>query len=369
MERGFDINIPGDSSSGGSSNLLSSHYKLPLNNLEELRNIPFGSLVDKERHYVESEKLDYFWDSTAVSGAEVCNDNTGSVGFWVKSSVGGSNGFPTQSFTAVLENGDSLGTVKNGNTVPVFNTPDEMLTFLGVTLLLPTIISYNGISLSGANSIVEVGVLLNNTLSAVFNRGLINNRNNAPNTFLTGASTSRVFNGLGIDPNTGVLNIAAPEGTTTWSVVENYSEGTDLYYDSNGDEADNLDSSRAAGSVSDTLSRTAIYPFFYGMNSNNLLSGGSTFYNANLTKLIQSKNNKSLNINGLNEYIYYAYPSSYGDLDSIIDGNGFDVTSSFSKTTVNIESTGLSNNYNESYNIYRTISVTTVSNQIFKFNF
>jgi hypothetical protein len=80
-ERGFDINIPSDA--GGGSIELQNHYKEPLNDLVELRALSFSTLNDKERHYVESENSDYFWDSEATSGDEIANDNI-TIGFWIK---------------------------------------------------------------------------------------------------------------------------------------------------------------------------------------------------------------------------------------------------------------------------------------------
>lgn len=278
-------------------------------------------------------------------------------------------GYPTTSFTAVLSSGKSLGVYQNGDTVPSFTSPTALLQGLGIELILPNIISNNSVNLTGATGLVETGVSLTNTLSATFTRGLINNANGAANTFLTGPATSTVFSGTGINSSTGVLSLSAPSGQTTWTVVVNYSQGTDNYFDSTGAIATNLNAQRVAGSVQDTLSRTSVFPFFHGMVSADLTSGGTVFYGGGLTKLIQSKSNKNIALNGSNEFIYYGYPASYGTLTSIVDGNGFNVTSSFTPVVVDVTSTGLGANYTESYRIYRTDAVTTVAGQTFQFNF
>lgn len=106
-----------------------------------------------------------------------------------------------------------------------------------------------------------------------------------------------------------------------------------------------------------------VYPFFYGEDSNDL-SGGTGI--ENLTKSVSRKGNKTLGINATNEFIYFAYPASYGDLSTILDGNGFNVTSSFTKHTANV--TPPVSGVARSYNIYKSNSVTTI-NQNFQFKF
>lgn len=107
------------------------------------------------------------------------------------------------------------------------------------------------------------------------------------------------------------------------------------------------------------------YPFLTG-NSN---TGISSINPYTLTKEITAKSSKSRTITMTNSYYYFCYPTSYGTLSKIYDGNGFDVTSSFSTTTKTVISTGLTNNWSISYTIYYTPSPTDINNQIYKFNF
>lgn len=122
---------------------------------------------------------------------------------------------------------------------------------------------------------------------------------------------------------------------------------------------------------SDSSTKTIqwVYPFFTGMDLNNL-TDGTDIYSSSLTKLIRTKSNKTVALNGTLKYIYFAYPASYGNLSTIKDPNNFDVTSNFTKYSGNVTSTGLDNNYsNISYNIYSTYPnlVNATGDYIFNF--
>jgi hypothetical protein len=106
-----------------------------------------------------------------------------------------------------------------------------------------------------------------------------------------------------------------------------------------------------------------IFPFLTGMNAEVLLA--NDFYTG-LTKSIAPKANKSITLNGSNQYIYFCYPASYGNLTSIKDQNGFTVTDAFNQYTATLFVGG---GLVESYKIYRTTDPTTVVNAIFQFNF
>jgi len=118
-------------------------------------------------------------------------------------------------------------------------------------------------------------------------------------------------------------------------------------------------------SAEDTVTKSLVfgYPFYYGDNANNLSSGTNI---GTLNKLVESKGNKTVNINTNSEFIYFAYPSYYGDLTTILDGNGFNVTNSFTKSVSPITHT-LTGGTVE-YIIYKSNSVNTV-NQNFQFKF
>ena len=57
-----------------------------------------------------------------------------------------------------------------------------------------------------------------------------------------------------------------------------------------------------------------------------------------LTKKVEAKGSKTINYTTSQSHMVFAYPSSYGAIKSIIDQNGFNVTDSFTKSTVTVNS-------------------------------
>lgn len=125
-----------------------------------------------------------------------------------------------------------------------------------------------------------------------------------------------------------------------------------------------FNSNDGVNTVTTSTSISFVYPFFYGHDPSNSINPYTT-----LTKLIAVAGNKQVNYNLTDEYAYFAYPASYGDLTSIKDQNGFDITGAWTKTVVSVTSTGLVNNWTVSYNVYRTTLRTTIVNSLYSFNF
>ncbi len=86
-----------------------------------------------------------------------------------------------------------------------------------------------------------------------------------------------------------------------------------------------------------------------------------------LTKVVRKQaNHTNLNFNPSIQRYVYAYPTSYGNLVSIVDQNNFNVTASFTKTVVSFT---LADFTSENYNIYVSNSDTTQTNFKLNFNF
>lgn len=101
--------------------------------------------------------------------------------------------------------------------------------------------------------------------------------------------------------------------------------------------------------VSSTVSYSFVYPYYAGAGA----SGKTPSQVAALTKLIINSNaNYNRAFTTANGDVYYfAYPAAYGNLTSILDENGFETFSAWTKTVANI--TGLDSNA-VSYNIYES---------------
>ena len=161
-------------------------------------------------------------------------------------------------------------------------------------------------------------------------------------------------------------------GSNTWTLSGTNEVGTTTYTDNKGgtDTVASIESAKLdTVPTNASVSKTAYYPYIYGMSTVDNSSGGTTFYNdASLIHNVTSRGSKSISLIGTDAYVVFGYPASHGALSSIVDGNGFDVTSSFTQYTVDVTSTGLTTDYTESYYIYQTLSVTTISGDTYEFN-
>lgn len=295
-------------------------------------------------------------------------------------------------FTSALDNSvvmtDAVGGLDAGTTVAYLN--DKTVSWMFDAILFPTEIAYisdtANLSLSGySTSSVEVGTEYSFTAVINYDPGTINNGNGTVAGNITGdALTFTLTNPDGTDytedPVTSNTDIATTAGYTytdsgsqTWTLSGTNEIGTTTYVDNKGgtDTVASIETAKADTVPNNvTFNKTAYYPLFYGMSASNTVSAGTGLYlNSDLTKNIASTGDRNVSLTGTNEYIYFAYPSSSGSLSSIIDGNGFDVTSSFTVYTVDVTSSGQDTEWTEEYNIYRTTAVTTVSGQTFEFNF
>ena len=108
---------------------------------------------------------------------------------------------------------------------------------------------------------------------------------------------------------------------------------------------------------------TFVYPYYVGV-----CGEGATIDETlvkGLTKKIENKANKSISYTTNNQCMVFAYPKSYGAIKSIIDPNNFDVTATFTSTTVSV--TGLDGTAQDYY-VYVN-GASTQSNFTMKFNY
>ena len=121
-----------------------------------------------------------------------------------------------------------------------------------------------------------------------------------------------------------------------------------------------------------------VYPYFYGFSSTSSNSQAITQANAmsETTKRIDIMGSQSLSLSGTG-YLHFIYPSSYGTLSNILDGNGFveythNSASTWTYSIQNLNSPTSPSTYWSSANfyVYRKTLVTTIPpSQIYKFNF
>ena len=111
-----------------------------------------------------------------------------------------------------------------------------------------------------------------------------------------------------------------------------------------------------AGSVSSSKTLNFIQPYYYGKSASSTISDFT-----GLTADVSAKGNKTYNYTTNNEYMIIAYDSSYGNLNTILDGNGFDVTGGWTKSTLTVGGF--------SYFVYIANSPTTDTNAPFTFKY
>lgn len=96
-----------------------------------------------------------------------------------------------------------------------------------------------------------------------------------------------------------------------------------------------LNASDGKNNVSKSISYTFVNPYYTGVSSTDTLT--ETDVTA-LTKKVVAKGTQTVNYTTSQSHMVFAYPGSYGAIKSIIDQNGFNVTDSFTKSTLTINS-------------------------------
>lgn len=108
---------------------------------------------------------------------------------------------------------------------------------------------------------------------------------------------------------------------------------------------------------------TFVYPYYVGICDDGVAIDETLV--KSLTKKIENKANKSISYTTNNQRMVFAYPKSYGAIKSIIDPNNFDVTATFTSTTVSV--TSLDGTVQDYY-VYVN-GASTQSNFTMKFNY
>ena len=119
--------------------------------------------------------------------------------------------------------------------------------------------------------------------------------------------------------------------TLTDEIVRTATYNTDIATD----KTFTLNASDGENAVSKSISYKFVYPYYYGVSDTDILDeSGITA----LTKDVSVKGAKTYSYVTNQNYMVFAYDSSYGNIRLITDKNGFDVTGSFTKNTVSIGS-------------------------------
>ena len=287
----------------------------------------------------------YLYDKSATPSAE-----TGK--FTVLAGGGGGDNTMGEDFTTNI----TVGGIQEGGDILATDTVQSVIKRMLLTTYYPVYTAPSA-SLTVPNVLAEVGTTITQNITLAFNAGAITLRG-TKQADRAGAATNYNVKTSGADTDynedkatstfSDVSLTRATKGNVTVSGTVTHAQGAQPK-DSDGKD---VDSPLPAGDIS-ASSKTIefIYPFIWGA-SDSAIPDLTT-----LTKDLSKKGNKTYSYTTANQYIVFAYDKSYGDLSSILDQNGFETISGYTKTV------------SGDYNVYVSDLPTTDTNAANTFKF
>lgn len=243
---------------------------------------------------------------------------------WEVPSGGSGGGSGDETYTNSTPTPVAIGGIAKGSTFEG-KTMKEMWDALLYPYVAPSNLSYTA---NAINGVFEKGTSVTLTsISYSFTKN-------------SGTPVSLVLKGFGDDITIATGSSMATSGAYSLSKTVNASMRSRLVltYDTGNTLSSNV------------IVTSFIDPYFYGV-------GASDVSITTLSKIVSTKSSKTLSFSPSNQYIYFAYPASYGDLKSIKDSNGFENIGGFTKTVETLEVAS----DNVSYNIYKSNEPSTAT--------
>lgn len=282
---------------------------------------------------------------------------------WVQKNVQPSGGSGGGSTTKVITAAIDVGGIEAGTSYPIDTPLEDIISNLLEPTLYPTLTDPSASITYGANQYYAVGSTVNAmTATVALNRGSINPAYGTSG-YRSGVATGYAIATVGADTeytdsseSSGAFSVPtltrATKGTIVLTGTASYAAG-EQPKDSKGND---YESPLAAGSKSASKTLTFIQPYYYGASNTSTISDFT-----GLTANVTAKGQKTFNYTTNNQHMVFAYDSSYGNLKTILDGNGFDVTGGWTKSTVTVDGF--------SYFVYVANSPTTDTNAPFTFKY
>lgn len=257
----------------------------------------------------------------------------------------------------------SVGGIASGVTYEAGTPLETLFRDLLEPTLYPTFTAPSAGLSYGASSYYAVGDTVNAMTATVsLNRGSINPAYGTSG-YRSGTATgySIATNGAATEysdssTSSGAFSVPALTRTTKGNIVVtgtvSYAEG-EQPKDSKGN---NYSTPLAAGSVTTTKTLQFILPYVYGASNSSTITDFES-----LNKVVTAKGQKTYNYTTNNQYMVFGYDSAYGNLKSILDGNGFETIGGWTKNTVTVDGF--------SYFVYVSNSPTTDTNAPFTFKY
>lgn len=296
---------------------------------------------------------------TSTSSTYVLEITDASGSFDTPNLKGSSDTVTKKAITASVE----VGGISKDTSFPVGTDYDDLWSALLEKTIYPTLSAPSASLSYSADAYVAVGGTISaKTATLTYNAGAItldgvkqNDRGGAATGFTiatTGADTeysdsSEISGSFSVPALT-----RATKGTIKLTGTVSYAQGAQPK-DSKGND---YDAPLPAGSVTSEKTITFIQPFYYGVSNSSTVADFT-----GLTANVTPKGNKTFSYTTSNQYMVIAYDSSYGNLKNIIDPNGFETISGWTKNSLTVGGF--------SYFVYVADSATTDTNAAFTFKF
>ena len=344
-----------------------------------------------------------YWPSTNQVAASIASPSasTGTDLFLVMRGNGSPNYLELRTYTSL---GGNLGSV--GNTTTILGSPTTLNGYeLEYTNSDPIVQSIGGVSVGSTfNSLPfkllfdqilypELGPfsLMSITTPLSQNRTLERDHANPTSVAISYSLTKRTFDitGTSLIYMNADGTIISQSGPTLAGTGLTTSNNTYTYTVAAADINANTQSGIFTfsvvpndGTYSFTASQTVefVYPYIYSFDTTDyaLTSGNmTTLFGSSYNKIINNYGSQSVPLSNPTtpQYLYFMYPSHYGLLSEILDGNGFSESLSgvgaswtFSQNVTVTDP--ISGNWLHPYNIYKKTQLSTIpTSQDYKFNF
>ena len=256
----------------------------------------------------------------------------------------------------------SVGGISSGTKYEVGTPIENILSDMLEPILYPTFTAPSCAVTYNANTYYAVGATIGNQPATItYSAGAIM-LNGVKQADRAGAASGYSLATVGADTeysNSGdsnTFNVPAltksTKGTIKINATVNYAKGAQPK-DSKGND---YQSPLPAGSVTASKTINFIQPYYYGKSASATVSNFT-----GLTEKVEPKANKTYTFTTNNEHMVFAYDASYGNLSSILDSNGFETISGWTKSSLTV------GGFN--YFVYVANSATTDTNAAFTFKY
>jgi len=311
-----------------------------------------------------------FTGSAIITGSLVVTGSTVSTQGFTGSLQGTADTSSINPLQNTILTNQTVGGIASGTTITLGTSVEAVLRQIFITYLAPTLatpsLRNGGTTVLSSNTVREIGnSLVFNTASFSATADSPNGRFAFSSSFTASGADTGDFNHffgnnvLSASNNLGVGGSKTINGT---SIPSGFSRVVSFSI-----RGINPETGAIIAPSARTL--TYIYPIYYGMTATNYATSGNinSSVGSGITKLLETRGTKTVPINGVDKYVYFAYPAIYGNLTSIKDGNGFELIQDYTKYTRNQDGDSWSS---ISYNIYRSPTITSVNpSQNFIFTF